>query len=167
MGEFVKTMLGKLTLGVLSITAALIWFSWSDGGRGNYENKHALPEQVLGGGGGELRLQYEVNQPASLTASFSRWDADDNEREVRVDQEILPGSHVQSVDVAEDTYVYIELKISDPEVGAEIDWNVFYNDQRVYEEQVELEQPLESGYAFFVQFEVDRVGAIEGWRDSR
>jgi hypothetical protein len=71
MGDFVNTALGKLVVGVAGVAAALAWFAWSGGGDG-FERESRLPGQVLGGGGGTIKLEYSVNQPANLRASFEQ-----------------------------------------------------------------------------------------------
>jgi hypothetical protein len=80
-----------------------------------------------------------------------------------VDQRVEPGSHVRSVEVPDDAYVYFELGIPEPTPGARIDWKVSFDDRRVYSENIELDEPLRDGYAFFVQFEADSAADIRDW----
>ena len=71
------------------------------------------------------------------------------------------------MDVSDDTYVYFELGIPDATVGATIEWALMLDGEKVMQDDLELDEPLEDGHVFFVQFEADSVGDIRDWLNDR
>ena len=119
-----------------------------------------LPVVVFGGGGGLMEIEVELNRTAELKASFERWIRPDESQLLSSTQVLALGSHHFEVDVADATYGYFEVGIPDAEVGARIVWTVSLDGERLDREEVELEQPLAPGYAFFVQFEFDEIAEL-------
>lgn len=162
MGDWLQRAGVKLITSVVGVAIALAWFSFSGGG-GDYKELKRLPETVFDGGSGELTFEFKTNQPADLWATFERYSDDDSDEEIAVRREFTPGRYERTVDVGPDTYVYFELKIEEPKVGAEIDWKVYLDGKEVMRESLELDEPLEDGYAFFVQFEADSIEDLRDW----
>jgi len=147
-----------------AVLAAIISISMACTGSGDRNVVSELPGTVFEGGGGELKLQVDVNQPSRLSATFARYDDEgEDERRIDVVEDIQPGAHALSVDVSPDTYVYLELGVPAASVGAELNWVVTLDGREVQRENDRLAEPLESGYAFFLQLEADDVDQIESW----
>ncbi len=119
-----------------------------------------LPQVVFEGGGGTLEIDVELNRPAELKASFERWLGPEESELLSSSQSLEPGSHHFEVDVPDATYGYFEVGVPDAEVGARIAWTVSLDGAPLERQEVELERPLEPGYAFFVQFEFDEVSEL-------
>ena len=147
------------------LLAALVSVSIGcNGSSGDRASVEQLPDVVFDGGGGKLSLELEVNQPAVLKASFAQYDDEgESQREIDVVEEIRPGTLTRRVDVSPGTYVYFELGVHDASVGAELNWVVRLDGQEVQRESDRLSEPLESGYAFFLQFEADDVKQVSSW----
>jgi hypothetical protein len=119
-----------------------------------------LPQVVFGGGGGVMRIDVELNQPAELKASFERWSGPDTSDLLSSSQALDPGSHHFEIDVADATYGYLEVGIPEAQVGARIVWTLSLDGRRLDREEVELEQPLRPGHTFTVEFEFDEVADL-------
>lgn len=164
MGDLLAFGAKKLFLGLGGLALALGWMTISGGGDGDYQTVDKLPAAVFEGGGGVIMLEVETNQPAVLKASFSQWDEEgDSESDLYVEQNVHPGPFVRTVDVSPDTYVYFEIGVPDATVGATLSWRVSIDGEEVWREEDRLAEPLEDGYAFFVQFEADDVDQIREW----
>jgi len=163
MGNLLQWGAKKLIFGAFSVVAALVWMSFS-GGAGDLEELDRVPAVAFGGGAGELTVDVKVSEPASFFASFSQYDeSDDTEEAKYVEEQLGAGQHLRTVDIGPNTYVYFEIGIEDPPVGASIEWTVYLDGEEVLRETERLDQPLEDGYAFFVQLEADGVEQLRDW----
>ena len=70
-----------------------------------------------------------------------------------------------TTNISPNTYLYFELGVPDATVGAKLDWVVKLDGREVYRESEKLMEPLESGYAFFMQFEADNVAQVQSWME--
>ena len=52
------------------------------------------------------------------------------------------------------------MAIPKAEIGARITWTVRLDGAVLDHEELELEEPLEPGYGFFVQFEFDEIAEL-------
>ena len=131
MGNLLEWGAKKLIFGVLSVVGALVWMSFT-GSDGDYEELDRIPAVAFGGGAGELTVDVKVSEPAHMHASFSQYDESDDSEEAQFVQEDLAASHhLRSVDVGPDTYVYFEIGIDDPAVGASIEWTIYLDGDEV------------------------------------
>jgi len=135
------------------------------GGGGGGEELSSMPATVFEGGGGRLAVELTTSQPAELRFSFEQWDdAEADSRMISGNEALAPGSYTRGVDVSPDTYIYLELGVPDATPGAEVSWNVSVDGRRVLSESDRLDEPLASGYAFFLQVEADDIAQMRSWR---
>lgn len=160
MGNLLQRLAGKIVMSVLGLVLWIGYVTMCDGGGGSYTEVAELPHVVFGGGGGTIAIEVDLNQPGELSSSFGRWDAEDEYEELTSVQPVAPGQHRFSVDVADSTYGNLEVGVPDAEVGARIEWTVSLDGEELDSEEIELEEPLRSGTAFFVQFAFDEVAEL-------
>jgi len=135
------------------------------GDTGDYEELSSIPLTAFEGGGGLMDVQFTTNQPAELIATFEKMDDSTGKSSTVSGRETFPaGSYGRSVDVSPDTYIYWELNIPDAAVGAQLSWVVHVDGRTVVNESMRLEDPLEAGYAFFLQVEADDIAQMRSWR---
>jgi hypothetical protein len=161
MGGFLQRMAAKIALAVLGLVLWMGHVTLCDGGdAGEYREVAELPGVVFGGGGGRLEIDVHLNQPGELNASFERLDEVEEETSIGSSQSLAPGDHRFDVDVADATYGYFEVGIPDASVGARIEWSVSLDGETLDSQEIELEEPLQPGHAFFVQLEFDDVAQL-------
>ncbi|MDH3284650.1 MAG: hypothetical protein OEQ13_07910 [Acidobacteriota bacterium] len=168
MREFLQSLGMKAMLGAAGVAAMLGWWTLTGSGDGSIQRMDELPAVVLDGGAGVLSLDFEVSQPAVLEASFSRWQDDmEDEEGISVEKEYDAGSYREIVELPRDAFVHVEIGIPEATPGAKIAWSVDYDGHELMAEDLELDEPLKGGYAFFVQFEADGVEEIRDSMASR
>lgn len=165
----VQRFLKKLGYSAAGVVIALIWFSLTGGASGeNLEHVDRTPEVAMGGGAGVLDIEFEINQPAVLKTTFSRWDeATDEEHGIDAAESFEPGKHRRVIDVGPDLYLYVELGVPDATVGAELKWTIRLDGVPVTTEAERLTEPLGRNYAFFLQLETDGVEEIRDWLEMQ
>jgi hypothetical protein len=110
----------------------------------------------------------DMNQPGVLSATFTSndYDAerDDGDLQVvSVYQKLAAGHHTFEVDVADDTYGYVELDLPEASIGAQLAWNVALDGRTIAAESMTLEESLDDGYAFFVNLEFDSIDGARSY----
>ncbi len=149
----------RLVLAAFGTAIALAWFTHRGGGGSiEAEELDELPRAVFGGGAGRVVLEIEVAQASRLVATFERGarsSAGEESEVVHVEQALEAGAHRLEVDVSPGTYVYAQLDVPEPALGAKIVWTVRLGDAHVFSDAETLAEPLRPGYAFFVNFEID------------
>ena len=120
-----------------------------------------LPERLWDGGDNVVEIHVSTSHPAVLQADFSHevWSEDEEEWEVRdqteVRQLLSAGEHRFEMRVPDDVSAELEVDLDDPPVGAWIRWSIRVNGRERWNDQAELDEPLEPGYAFGVEAELD------------
>ena len=159
MGEFFKRAALKVVGTVVGAMICLAWWSLTGSGESHVDRHSEMPTEVFAGGA-RLDIEATVNQRAVLKASFSRvldeQTADDEE--VYVEQELAVGTHHLRTSVPDNVYTYLEIGVPEAQPGAQIDWTVRVNGESAVQESETLDEPLQSGYGFFVQFEFEDIG---------
>ena len=155
-------ILGKLKSLVITIAgtaAVLAW--WTIGGGGGGDVVAFTPDElpaVAGGGGHAIEVQLSTSQPATFSVSFGCADGGDGLEESGGAQQIEPGDHTFTFDVAGGCeYAILEAGVQEPAVGASLSWSVRVDGEDWAEEQQVLDAPLRDGYGFFLQ---------TGWEDA-
>ena len=165
MGKLLELGAKKVAGAVGGVVLALVWMSFGGGG-GEYQELDRVPTRAFGGGAGEVTVDIRVSEPAYLHASFSRWDAsDDTDESTYASEELDPGQHLRSVDIGAGTYLYFEVGMENPPVGATIEWTVYLDGEEIHRESDRLEEPLEDGYGFFIQLEADSIDDLRRWTE--
>jgi len=156
--ESIGSDMKKLILAALGLVLALVWMANARDDRGDYEDVGRLPAVVFGGGAGTLSVEVSTNQPGELRATFAQWDDDEeNETGTRVSEPLSVGMHTHTVDVGADTYLYVEIEIPKPTVGATLSWTVSLDGEKLFDDERRLDEPLQDGYAFSLQLEADDI----------
>lgn len=157
------TRSGVSALAAVGVACLLGSLSACSGGSGGEDLISELPAQVFSGGGGTLTIRMEVTQPSEFHATFEELEGVGEGRTLSVLQEISVGSHERTVEVSPGTYLYFELGVPEATPGARIEWTVLLDGRVVVQEDDTLDGPLESGFAFFLQFEADDVAQVREW----
>lgn len=154
MGGFVK----RIVLGILGVAVMLCF--WTVKGwfvdDANATVAH-IPEKVWDGGGGTVFLEVESTEPARFSASFeTNLAIDDSDHKfLETWERVEPGLHVYKVDVPKGVSGIVEAGIDDPKVGAKVRVAVKVNGETVAEDSQTLTEPLQAGYGFFAQVELE------------
>jgi hypothetical protein len=156
--SWVIEKLRNLALTAVGVIAMIGWwtFTGGDGAPGGAE-VGPLPA-VVDGGGHAIDVSLHTSEPIYFSASFSCPESDEEWLEVDGREELAPGDHELSFDVAgECDYAILEAGMEQPPVGAELSWRVEVDGRRWQEERMVLDQPLAPNRAFFLQ---------TGWEDG-
>jgi hypothetical protein len=157
-------MANKLIVALLGIGAFVLWARFSADAESLVETS-SLPAVVLGGGGGSVEIRFTTNQPADLVFAFERYDEDSEDGSGMGGWESFdPGTHVRTVEVSPETYIYLELGVPEATPGAELSWSVLVDGTEIVGESDRLEQELRSGTAFFFQVEADDIAELRSRR---
>lgn len=161
-GAFARKVVGAL----VGLALFIGWMQLRGGGdSGDYQELSSIPLTAFEGGGGLVDVQFTTNQPAELVATFDKNDAATGKATTVSGRELFPpGSYSRSVDVSPDTFIYWELNVPDAQVGAQLAWVFHVDGATVVNESMRLEDPLEAGYAFFLQVEADDIAQMRSWR---
>ena len=159
--ESIGSDMKKLILAALGLVLALVWMANARDDRGDYEDVGRLPAVVFGGGGGTLSVEVNTSQPAVLRATFARWDdAEENETGTKVSEPLPAGTLSRGVDIAADTYIFLEIEVEKPQVGATLSWTVSLDGEKLFDDERRLDEPLEGGRAFSLQLEADDIDEL-------
>jgi hypothetical protein len=155
-------LLKRMIMAILGVAVTLAWWSIR-GGDSNTETADRIPISVWGGGGGTMEIEVTTSVAAHMSVTFN--ENSDDGRSLDTREEIEPGTHSWTIDVPAGVGGYVELGAIDPEQGAQMSWQIRLNGQVIDEQSDLLEEPLEEGYAFFIQSYYDDYSAGELSRD--
>ncbi len=140
MKALVRTVLGLvLVLGWWTITGNLV---------STEKALDKIPPTVFGGGGAKIEIEAETTSAARMMVGFSDESGD---RNLETWEDVPAGTFRWSVDVPSGIGGYVELNALEPKAGDRLKFRILANGRTVFEDSDQLEQPLEPGYAFFVQ----------------
>ncbi len=148
-------LIRRLLMTALAVAVTLAW--WSIRG-GNSGSKHTdgIPKSVWGGGGGQLTIDVRSTCPTHFMISFS-----EDEDALEASEELAAGPHSWTIDIPRGAGGYIELGAVEPKVGDQLTWQIRLNGEVIDEQTDELTEPLEQGYAFFIQTYYDDYSTAE------
>jgi hypothetical protein len=135
---------------VLGLVLVLGWWTFTGNSISTHKAQDKIPASVWGGGAGKLEIEAESSTPARMMVSFSR-DAKDIEDNLETYEDVPAGTFRWAIDVPSGTGGYIELNAMEPKAGDHLKFRILANGRQVFEDEDRLDQPLEPGYAFFVQ----------------
>src|SRR5262245_40042015 len=95
-------------------------------------------------------IEAETTTSARMLVGFNR-DQRGDEDHLETYEDVPAGTYRWSIDVPTATGGYIEFNAVAPRAGDKLKIRVVSNGRTVFEDSDELNQPLEPGYAFFVQ----------------
>ena len=155
-------MIKKLLMGLLSMVAALTWWTIKGDGR-HHESLHAMPAKVWDGGGGTITLV--VNSTTAGRASISFYEDKKKGRDLVAEEAVGAGAHSWSVEVPRNVGGYVEFNTDTPKVGDRISWTISKDGRRVLTDAIALDQPLEKGYVFALSQHFDDYSLARGGGD--
>jgi hypothetical protein len=135
------------------------WTLTGDGDDPSHETADRIPALVWEGGGAELAIEADTTTPAHMRVSFSERGESGEQRWLETWEAVEAGHHRWSIEVPEGVGGTVELGAVDPQPGDELRWTLRVDGEAVDEQAETLEQPLEEGYAFFLQTYFDDYAA--------
>ena len=116
-----------------------------------------IPDKVWEGGGGSVVLEVETTAPARVSATFeTNLQVDDAaHRFLETWERVEPGLHTYTIDVPARVSGTVEAGIDAPTVGARVRVAVKVDGRTVAEDSQTLTEPLQAGYGFFAQVELE------------
>jgi len=133
---------------VLGLVLVLGWWTITGNMVSTDKAVAKIPASVFGGGAAKIMVEAETTTPSRMMIGFSDASGD---RNLESYEDIPAGTYRWSIDVPSDIGGYIELNAVAPNAGDRLKFRVVSNGKTVFEDSDQLEQPLEPGYAFFVQ----------------
>lgn len=137
-----------LSKAVLGMVLVLGWWTITGNSISTSKAADRIPASVFGGGAAVVEIEAETTTPARMMIGFSDESGD---RNLESYEDVPAGSYRWKIDVPNGIGGYIELNAVAPKAGDRISFRILANGEAVFEDQDELLQPLEPGYAFFVQ----------------
>jgi hypothetical protein len=145
-----KRLAIRAGLAVLGMVITLAWWTY------RHEDSHTqsashIPAKVWSGGN-TLEVEVDSTTAATMRISFSQHDKPAGEQQTMEAYEKIPaGLHSWTVDVPAQVGGYIELQADAPTSGDKLTMKIKSNGHLVNEQADQLNGPLQSGTAFFVQ----------------
>jgi hypothetical protein len=137
---------------VLGLVLVLGWWTFTGNSISTQKAVDKIPASVFGGGAAQVEIEAETTTAARMMVGFSD---ESGERNLESYEDVPAGTYRWAIDVPNDVGGYIELNAVAPKAGDRIKFRILSNGHTVFEDQDELVQPLEPGYAFFVQAYID------------
>ena len=139
---------------VLGLVLVIGWWTVTGNSISTQKAQDKIPASVWGGGAGKVVIEAETTTAARMMVGFSR-DRKDDEDNLETYEDVPAGTYRWTIDVPSGTGGYVELNAVAPKAGDRLKFRILANGHTVFEDQDELLQPLEPGYAFFVQAYLD------------
>lgn len=149
---------------IAGVVVVLAYWSLKGSGGGGVKSSEGIPAKVWDGGGGTVRVDAEGSAPGRFSMTFSERGKPDG-RAIESWSKVGAGTHSWTVEVPPGVSGYIELGADAPQVGDRLSMTVRVNGNVVYEDADTLREPLQQGYAFFVQAYLDDYATGELSRD--
>ena len=137
---------------VFGLVLVLGWWTLTGNSISSQKAQDKIPASVFGGGAGMVEIEAETTTAARMMIGFSD---ESGERNLESYEDVPAGSYRWTIDVPSGIGGYLELNAVAPKAGDRIKFRILANGETVFEDQEELLQPLEPGYAFFVQAYID------------
>ncbi len=137
---------------VIGLVLLLGWWTITGNSISTEPAQDKIPASVFGGGAAKLEIEAETTSAARMMVSFSDESGD---RNLETYEDVPAGTYRWSVDVPSEIGGYVELNAVEPMAGDRLKFRILSNGRTVFEDSDELTQPLEPGYAFFVQAYVE------------
>ena len=141
-----------LVRSVLGLVLVLGWWTFTGNIVSTDRAVAKIPASVFGGGAGHVEIEAETTTPARLMVGFSDESGD---RNLESYEDVPAGTFRWKIEVPKDLGGYIELNAMAPKTGDRLKFRLLANGRTVFDGSEQLDQPLEPGYAFFVQAYVD------------
>jgi hypothetical protein len=132
----------------LGLVLVLGWWTFTGNSISTQKAQDTIPSSVFGGGAAKVEIEAETTTAARMMVGFSD---ESGERNLESYEDVPAGTYRWAIDVPSQIGGYVELNAVAPKAGDRIKFRILANGRTVFEDQDELLQPLEPGYAFFVQ----------------
>ena len=147
-----EAVVKALVRSLLGLVLVLGWWTFTGNLVSTDRAMAKIPASVFGGGGGQFEIEAETTTPARLMVGFSDESGD---RNLESYEDVPAGTFRWKIDVPSEIGGYIELNATAPKAGDRLKFRLLSNGRTVFEDAEQLDQPLEPGYAFFVQAYVE------------
>jgi hypothetical protein len=151
-------LMKRIVLGALGVALTLGFWSAKGWLVGDAQATSAhIPDKVWDGGGGKVVLEVETTEATRFSASFeTNLQVDDSGHKfLETWERVEPGLHTFTIDVPAHVSGIVEAGIDAPKVGAHVRVAVKVDGHTVAEDSQTLTEPLQAGYGFFAQVELD------------
>jgi len=149
-----KRLAIRAGLAVLGMAITLTWWTIHRGDS-HTQSSSRIPDKVWSGGH-TLEIEVESTSAATMHVSFSQHDKPAGEQQtLETYEKIAAGARSWTIDVPAHVGGYIEIEAQKPNPGDRLAMKVKSNGKLVDEQTEKLDQPLQSGYAFFLQVHYD------------
>ncbi len=146
-----KKLAIRAGLAVLGMAITLTWWTMHRGDS-HTQSSSRIPDQVWSGGH-TLEIEVESTSRATMRVSFSQHDKPAGQQQtLETYEKIAAGARSY---VPAHVGGYIEIGADKPSPGDKLAMKVKSNGKLVNEQTEKLDQPLQSGYAFFLQVHYD------------
>lgn len=155
-------LIKRAVIAVLGTAVTLGWWTLR-GPDGHTEMLSEVPG-VVWEGGSAVTIKASNSHEGKLHLTFNRTSPKgDSEPDDSIETSVMlaPGDHIYTIQVPPAVRGYVELGIEAPPVGAKAAVKVQVGDKVAAEDDVQLDAPLEKGYAFFAQIYMGDYAAAE------
>jgi len=152
----------KLLSSLLGVVVALTWWTIR-GSNTHVEQAQAIPAKVWNGGGGTIAISVDSTIAGRLSVEFI--ERKDGGRQLETGEQVGPGAHSWSVEVPHNAGGYVEFQADAPKVGDRMSWTIAYNGKQIAQDEMTLQQPLQSNEAFFLQEHYDDYSRLHASDD--
>ena len=149
-----KRLAIRAGLAVLGMVITLTWWTVRRDDS-HTQSSSRVPEKVWSGGH-TLEIEVESTSEATMRVSFSQRDKPAGEQQtLETYEKMAAGTRSWTIDVPAHVGGYIEIQAEKPNPGDRLAMKVKSDGKFVNEQTEKLEQPLQAGYAFFLQVHYD------------
>ena len=150
-----KRLAIRAGLAVLGMAITLTWWTIHHGDS-HSQSSSRIPDKVWSGGH-TLEIEVESTSTATMRViSFSQHDKPAGEQQTLETYEMIAaGTRSWTIEVPAHVGGYIEIEAENPNPGNRLAMKVKSNGKLVDEQTEKLDQPLQSGHAFFLQVHYD------------
>ncbi len=159
-------LMKRAAIGVLGLVVVLAWWTFS-GKHESTPSMNKIPSKVWEGGAGQVTVEVDSSDPASLRADFERAASSDPSKphqRLQTWEKVEAGQHSWTIDVPAGTGGTLEFEAIGPKPGSKLSWAVHAGGKQIAQETLTLDKPLQANEAFFLQVQVADLaaGKLEG-----
>ena len=159
-------LMKRVAFGVVGMVLVLGWWTLT-GKRDSVPSLDKIPSKAWEGGGGQVTIEAESSDPATMHVEFERPDISDPSKphqRLQSTEKVAAGQHTWTIDVPTRTFAILEFEAVGPKTGSKLSWTVHAGGKQIAQETETLDKPLQAGEAFFLQVQVEDValGKLEG-----
>ncbi len=116
-----------------------------------------MPAKIFGGGGRKVFIEVNVSSEAQLGFMGTLPRKPDGSQPLEeYNENISPGTHAWTIELAPHTGGTFDLRALNPQVGNRLAWTVKLDGKQLANETDVLDKPLPAGTAWFLQVGIER-----------